>query len=431
MSNFSHDFVGFFHQSRKLWLQNLPHPDVKLLNNLFHQTILTKFIVLLFLSFIGRNGLAQEIRIGVLRDYTVNHIVFAYNEGSYSVYGDSTFHGSILASEFVELRYLAAKQIQVKINATVVDTVSNVKLLSNKINGSIIYSSPGGTFKERKYRDNVEITAPGSSLTVVNHVDMNNYLGGVVESEGGGGKYMEYYKVQALMSRTYAMKYLGKHEKDGFDLCDRTHCQAYHYQLRFNQVIDTAVRSTDGVVMVDSERKLIDSYFHANCGGQTSEPDYVWNSKIAYLTTFKDTFCIYTKQATWEKRISQETWKNYLVETFNYPIEDSVFGPMIFSFNQPDRCAFYVHPALGIPLRDIREKFGLKSTFFNCYPEGTDVVLRGRGYGHGVGLCQEGAMRMAKFGYSYRQIALYYFPGVVFMNYKTDVFFRQVGDGTY
>src|SRR6218665_20048 len=270
-----------------------------------------RYVVFLFLLMIGRNFVAQEIRIGVLRDYTVNQIVFAYNDGSYSVYGDSTFHGSILATEFVELRHLGTKQIELKINTKIVDTVSVVKLLSNKVNGSIIYSSKTSAFKERKYKDNVEITAPGAALTIVNQVDMNNYLGGVVESEGGGGKYMEYYKVQALMSRTYAMKYLGKHEKEGFDLCDRTHCQAYHYQLRFNQAIDTAVRSTDGVVMVDSQHRLIDSYFHANCGGQTSEPDYVWNSKISYLTTFKDTFCIYTKQATWEKRIPQETWKNY------------------------------------------------------------------------------------------------------------------------
>lgn len=390
-----------------------------------------RYVVSLIVLFFMNSSFAQELRIGVLRDYTVTQIVFAYNEGSYAVYGDSIQHGSILSTEFVELRYLGAKKIELKINAKILDTVATVRLISNKVNGSIIYSSKAGTFKERKYKDNVEITASGSALTVVNLVDINNYLGGVVESEGGGGKYMEYYKVQALMSRTYAMKYLGKHEKEGFDLCDRTHCQAYHYQLRFSPAIDTAVRSTDGMVMVDAQNKLVDSYFHANCGGQTSEPDYVWNSKISYLTTFKDTFCIYTKQATWEKRIPQETWKKYLVETFGYPVNDSIYGPLIYSFNQPDRCAFYVHPALGIPLRDIREKFGLKSTFFNCYPEGTDVVLRGRGYGHGVGLCQEGAMRMAKFGYNYLQIALYYFPGVFFVNYKTDAFFKQKGDGTY
>ena len=389
-----------------------------------------RYVVLYFLLLSG-SLCAQQLRIGVLRDYTVKQIVFAYNDGSYNIYGDSIHLGTILSTEFVELNFLGPKKVQVKINAQIMDTASEVRLIGNKVNGSLIYSSKTNEFKERKYKDDAEITAGTSALTVVNLVDINNYLGGVVESEGGNGKNLEYYKVQALMSRTYVMKYLGKHEKEGFDLCDRTHCQAYHYQLRFSQQIDTAVRSTDGVVMVDEHSNLIDSYFHANCGGQTSEPDYVWNSKISYLTSFKDTFCIYTKQATWEKRISQEIWRDYLVQTFDYPINDSLYGPMIFTFNQPDRYAFYIHPALGIPLRDVREKFGLKSTFFNCYPEGTDVVLRGRGYGHGVGLCQEGAMRMAKYGYKYQQIALYYFPGVRFANYKTDPFFRQKGDGGY
>ena len=227
------------------------------------------------------------------------------------------------------------------------------------------------------------------------------------------------------MSRTYALKYKTRHQKEGFDLCDRTHCQAYHNQLRLNPIIDTAVLKTEGMVMVDQHNHLVDAYFHANCGGQTSEPDYVWNNKIPYLSTFKDTFCIYTKQATWERRIPQVEWLEYLVSNFHYPVNDSVLGPMIYTFNQPDRCAFYQYPWLGIPLRDVREHFKLKSTFFNCYPEGTEVVLRGRGYGHGVGLCQEGAMKMAKFGFNYIQIALYYFPGVKVVNYQEQQYFNQ------
>ena len=98
---------------------------------------------------------------------------------------------------------------------------------------------------------------------------------------------------------------------------------------------------------------------------------------------------------------------------------------MIYTFNQPERYAFYQYPWLGIPLRDLREQFKLKSTFFTSYPEGTDVVLRGRGYGHGVGLCQEGAMKMAKYKYNYMQIALYYFPGVTIIDATKQHFYGQ------
>lgn len=367
------------------------------------------------------------MRIGVYRDYNMQRIVFAHNEGSYTVIGDTTEFGTILPNEFVDLSLTTDGRIRLKIGTLEMAVVDKVNLVSLKLNQSLTYSPRLPQVKERKYRDDVEITPTEKGLTIVNLVDINNYLDGVVESEGGGGRGLEYYKVQALMSRTYAMKYKDRHIKEGFGLCDRVHCQAYHNQLRFTPLIDSAVESTTGMVMVDAQNQLVDAYFHANCGGQTSEPDHVWNNPIPYLRTFRDTFCIYTKQATWEKRIPQSEWTSFLVSRYNYPIDDSVLGPMIFTFNQPDRSAFFQYPWLGIPLRDIRLEFNLKSTFFNCSPDGQDVVLRGRGNGHGVGLCQEGAMKMAGYGYNYLQIALYYFPGVRVINYYDRAFFSQVG----
>lgn len=366
----------------------------------------------------------QQLRIGVFRDNNIKQLVLAYENGSYNVFGDTSYYATILPSEFVDLSVVGTK-ISLKVGVEEVAQVDKVVLVATKLNQSLVYAPKFPSLKERKYKDDVEITVKEGNLVIVNLVDINNYLSGVVESEGGSGKDIEYYKVQALMSRTYAMKYYNRHAKEGFDLCDRVHCQAYHYQMRFNPIIDSAVLQTQGMVMVDSAGKLVDAYFHANCGGQTSEPDYVWNNKIPYLSTFKDTFCIYTKQATWEKRIPQTKWRDFLVEKYHYPIDDSILGPMIYTFSQPDRFAFYQYPWLGIPLRDIREYFGLKSTFFNCYPEGDEVVLRGRGYGHGVGLCQEGAMKMAKYHFNYVQIALYYFPGVKVVNLDSLQYFSQ------
>jgi stage II sporulation protein D len=365
------------------------------------------------------------MRIGVLRDYDVKRIWFSYNDGSYNIFGDSTHFGAILPNEFVEVRYHSAQKIELKKGVTSLGFFKKIKLIESKADFSITLTCKEPSVKERKYKNDFEIIPGDKGLTIINLVDMNNYLSGVVESEGGGGKELEYYKVQALMSRTYALKYRNKHEKEGFSMCDRVHCQAYHSMLRFTPKIDSAVRSTQGVVMMDEQGNLVDAYFHANCGGQTSEAAYVWNTNISYLQPFKDTFCIYTKQATWEKRIPQQQWADFLVSRYNYPIYDSVYGPLIFTFNQPERMAFYHSSVLGIPLRDLREKFNLKSTYFSVYPDGLDIVVRGRGYGHGVGLCQEGAMRMAKFGYSYKQIAVYYFPGVKIVNLLENRFFKQ------
>ena len=135
--------------------------------------------------------------------------------------------------------------------------------------------------------------------------------------------------------------------------------------------------------MVDKNGELLDAYFHANCGGQTCEPEFVWNKSIPDMNSFLDTFCVYSKQATWEKRVSQYRWQKFLVTKYNYPFTDSLSGNLIFTFDQPQRVGFYQSPALGIPLRDIREEFNLKSTFFSCHPEGNDVVINGKGFGHG------------------------------------------------
>lgn len=365
------------------------------------------------------------MRIGVLRDHSVKRISFAFNDGSYSIFADTTDFGSILPNEFVDLSWEKNKVI-LKKGTLLLGSFNKVFLIQNKLNTSLVLTSKTPSLKQRKYEDDFEISSNEKDLTIVNLVDMDNYLAGVVESEGGGGKHLEYYKVQALMSRTYALKYRGKHKKEGFDLCDRVHCQAYHSMMRFTPSIDSAVSQTRNIVMVDEHNQYIDSYFHANCGGQTCEPQMVWNEKIDYLCTFADTFCIYTKQATWEKRVSKEKWQNFLITKYNYPVGDSAMASIMFTFDQPQRMAFYLHPVFGIPLRDLREEFNLKSTFFSCYPEGSEVVIKGRGFGHGVGLCQEGAMKMAKSGFTYEQIAIYYFPKIRIINYQEELFYRQV-----
>ena len=225
--------------------------------------------------------MSQQIRVGVLRDYTVKRITFSYSDGSYSLFGDTSYFGAILPNEFADLSIVNDK-VNLKKGAVDLGTFSKVYLIQNNIGTSLTLTCKMPSVKARKYEDDFEISPTAKGLTIVNLVDIDNYLAGVVESEGGGGKHIEYYKVQAVMSRTYAFKYLGKHRSEGFDLCDRVHCQAYHSMLRFTPSIDSAVFQTSDVVMVHGESELTDSYFHANCGGQTCEPQYIWNGSFRF-----------------------------------------------------------------------------------------------------------------------------------------------------
>jgi stage II sporulation protein D len=369
---------------------------------------------------------AQQLRIGLFRDNNIQRISLSYNDGSYSIFADTNDFGAILPNEFIEVSFIRKGNIALKKGTEDLGIFSKILVIQNIPGASLVLAPKSPNQKQRKYKDDFELSAGGKGISIVNLVDIDNYVAGVVESEGGAGRPTEYYKVQALISRTYALKYLGRHKKEGFDLCDRVHCQVYHSMVRYSPEIDSAVLATHDIVLETEDGKLIDAYFHANCGGQTSEPHLIWNEEIDYLTSFRDTFCIYTRQASWEKRILQKDWIDFLVLKYSYPIHDSLCASIVCTFDQPERIAFYLHPVFGIPLRDLRDHFDLKSTFFSCYPEGEYVLLKGRGFGHGVGLCQEGAIKMAKLGYTCDQIARYYFPKVQLINFFEQRYFRFV-----
>lgn len=369
---------------------------------------------------------AQYLRVGVFVDHTIQTVEFAHFNSNYTVYADSTRLTSIEANEFISLRRTSDNKIELKHGVRVLGRFKSIQLRSSHDTLGLRLRPRMPLLKNRKYQGGFDVFNGDKGLTIVNIVQMSDYLSGVVESEGGGGKHLEYYKAQAVLSRTYAIKHKNKHEKDGYNLCDRVHCQAYHRMLTYTPLIRKAVIETEYEVALDSsETQLVDGYFHANCGGQTSVSSYVWNKDISYLKPFEDTFCIHTRQAHWEKRINKVEWRRYLVNNFHFPIEDSTYANHIYHFSQPYRKAFLFSPHLGIPLRDIRIHFKLKSTFFEIYPDGDFVVFKGRGYGHGVGLCQEGAMNMANEGLDYTQILKFYFKGAAIKNYLEEFYFDQ------
>ncbi|MDX2361107.1 MAG: SpoIID/LytB domain-containing protein [Crocinitomicaceae bacterium] len=377
-------------------------------------------IILLLVS--SQLSFGQELRIGLFRTIKVSKLSVNQYQGAYSIYGDTLLIGNLLNLELTPVTN-GVKAVLSNGRSYQFETIT---IIQDSLNSSFKLQSTRPSSKLHYYRDNLEITNDNGRLRIVNLVDMNNYLGGVIESEGGGGRHQEFYRVQALMSRTYAMKNVNRHKSDGFYLCDGVHCQAYHNMLRHTESINAAVEATRGEVIVDNGNRLIASYFAANCGGQTCDASYVWNNSVPFLESFVDTFCIHTRQATWEKTVPKYKWKNYLQETFG--VREEVLGELMYNFEQDQRKAFYIHPSLGVPLRDLRSKFNLKSTYFSTRLQGDNVVISGRGFGHGVGLCQEGAMQMAKDGYSYKQIAYFYFSNVHIIDYYRDRFFGQEAD---
>lgn len=369
------------------------------------------FSILLFLC-LSNCANAQLIRIGLFNAQKINHLKFISKSGTSFLFSDTNFIAKITPSDWIEFILDENSKMNVLLNGKPLLSIGSISILQEKNEDFAEIKVLKPSLKARLYEGDFLVESSKGYIQIVNEIDLEQYLEGVVESESGTGQKLEYYKVQAIISRTYALKYKRKHESAGFNLCDATHCQAYLHKRNGSTIIDSAVNNTRGIVMLDKKGKLFSTFFHANCGGQTCEPDVVWNEKIDGFSSFKDTFCIHTKQANWTKKIPLKDWHSFLSDKYDFPIWDSTCMEQIHSFEQIDRKAFYISPVYGIPLRDIRDAFKLKSTYFSCTKDGEFIILQGRGYGHGVGLCQEGAMNMVNFGYDYKRVLSFYYPGM-------------------
>lgn len=247
------------------------------------------------------------------------------------------------------------------------------------------------------------------TILMVNSCDEEEYVAAVVQAEGGTGRNIEYFKTQAVIVRTYLYKYSGKHLQDGFNLCDNTHCQVYNGICTENTIIKATI-DTKSLVIVDKDSSLIISAFHSNCGGKTSQSEDVWLTSIPYLRKVDDPYCSDSRSSSWQKKISSREWIKIITGAGYKGTTDNLAA---FRFINSSRAANYKTGSFSIPFTTLRSELDLRSAFFSVIPDGDSLILKGRGYGHGVGLCQEGAMVMASKGFNFKQIIEFYYPGVI------------------
>jgi stage II sporulation protein D len=231
--------------------------------------------------------------------------------------------------------------------------------------------------------------------------------------------------VQAILARTFALAHINKHVTEGFSLCDLVHCQAYHGKPRDLNVF-RAVEATEGLVVVDHNLDLIVAAFHSNSGGQTANSEDVWGGHTSYLRSIVDTFSRSMPNYSWEKRMPASEWLSYLRDRHNFPTETDSGRNIALNFRQDNRKSHLECSSVKVPLRSVRQDLQLRSTFFSVSRLGSDsVVLSGRGYGHGLGMCQEGAMLMARRGYSYQEILDYYYQNIRLIDLEKLRFFKD------
>ena len=271
-----------------------------------------------------------------------------------------------------------------------------------------------------KYDDDLRIINGLKKIKFINVVDLDHYVAGVVEGEAGYNLPLEYYKLQAILCRTYGLKNINRHVDEGFNLCDEVHCQVYHNKCTKNDIVK-ATSATSGLVVVDDDLNLINTTFHSNCGGQTCNSEDVWVTKLRYLRSVKDSFCTNQTHARWQASISVDNFNSIFLKNGHL---DSLELESVYNFCQ-DTARYPFKNLIFSKLTKIRGDFGLNSTYFSIEKEDDNIIFYGRGFGHGVGLCQEGGITMTKLGYSYVDVLKYYYTSIYIVNQQALLFFKE------
>ena len=378
---------------------------------------MSKVFSLLFAVLFSFGVHAEFINIGIFASQKVESFDFSIRAGKYALFTESGKVKELNSKNILNVSYEEGYLV-VKEKGNLIGKYRKVNLMGIGWYNHFMVKSTKPSGLERRYDDNLKVVAQRNQMQLINNLDLDNYVAGVVEAEVGRKPPKEYFKLQAIICRTYALANTQKHIVDGFNLCDEVHCQAYHGKTFFGNIVEAAMQ-TRGAVIVDSDIQLITAAFHSSCGGQTVNSEDVWSKSLYYLRSVKDTFCLKHKNAHWEKEIDKERWKNYLMAR----LPNTIPTEKIIDFESLERMKYF--PESKLSFEELRDKFKLRSTYFGAQSIGNKVVLKGKGYGHGVGLCQIGAMEMAALGYTYSEILHFYYSGVHIIDLSALDFFKE------
>lgn len=281
----------------------------------------------------------------------------------------------------------------------------------------IVVEIPGKI--KRAYMGNISIFSRRGFLYVINDVPLKDYLASVVASEMGFAQ-MEALKAQAVLARTKALYFLRKHRYRRFHLTDLTDSQVYKGLGGLSLEAKYAVDQTRGKIL-SYRRRLAKVFYFSTGSNATMDPLNVWGRKIRYLVPVKNIYKGEVLSKT-SPHFKEWVWRTKVSEVADILGLDSVDKVEISSKDENGNVVF-LRVLYGNNYQLIRaEKFRilvgryfhfwgkLKSASFSLDQEGDNLIFKGRGLGHGVGLCQWGAKELSEKGLSYRQILKFYFP---------------------
>lgn len=258
------------------------------------------------------------------------------------------------------------------------------------------------------YRGSILILPYKTYFTVINRIDLEDYLLGVVPSEMPATWHNEALKAQSVAARTYTLAMLGRRKVLGYDLKSTVEDQMYSGYNKELPSTSSAIKATQGEVLIDKSGFLIDAYFSSHAGNYSNSVENAWGlSPRHYLTNVS------------EHTANPKAWtKEFTLKEFNDKLADlklnSITSITIINRAPEGRVLSILLTGNSkkqyLTGEEFRHKLGLMSTNFEIQVLENSIAINGIGYGHGIGLSQHGAKYLAEHGQSYQQILGHYYP---------------------
>jgi stage II sporulation protein D len=276
------------------------------------------------------------------------------------------------------------------------------------------------------YRPALSVERTPTGLRLINALDVEDYLRGVLPAE----VYVDWpaaaLEAQAVVSRSYALARAWAKPSAPWHLRADTASQVYGGLDREDDRTSAAVTTTENLVVLHEE-ELVTAFFSACCGGHTAAVDDAWpgSPREPWLTGVECPWCADSPHAAWELRLEFAELSGLLVDHGYCAAPLSGLQPLTNPRTGRVRALEFVTVAdesFSVPGNELRRLLGysrLKSTRFELVDiDESGLILRGSGYGHGVGLCQWGARGMAAAERTAAEIIEFYFPGCRVADYR-------------
>ncbi len=260
----------------------------------------------------------------------------------------------------------------------------------------------------KQYRGGLQFVAEANLLLVINVVDLETYLRGVIPAEMQAGWHVEALKAQAIAARTYSLASL--HQNKDYDICATTECQKYEGVRVEHPASDAAIQATAGLVL-SYAGDIARTYYHSDSGGMVASSAEVWGGAFPYLQVRTDANTS-TPHRGWVHALDA----GQVAASLNGAGHDlgSVRRLEIVGWSESGRVSQLRIVGTsrelllsGPQLTRFLRSWGFKSTRFRMTG---DLSAQGDGWGHGVGMSQYGAKALADQGYDYRYILGFYYP---------------------